>query len=199
MSKITPQRGLTLVEVLITLAIAAMIMAVLATSLAGSIRLFQKTEQKLLQEKDTPAERNFIQRLIDQRIQPDVSSPKNTQGSISEFSFYLRDHQHQLLQCEFSLIQGTGISVRLSRLSDEEILLEQTIFSEENVFQFRYFSTASGEQNFEWNPVFYPSHQLNAFGIIRAGETEPGFIFPVYAQAPIFCQFDSVIRKCRDE
>lgn len=197
------QRGFSLVEVLVAIAILAGLMTALAPTLNITARTASRIHENAQFEEDTRTTGRFLRDVISQTIwlnkegdeapiagearrlqittlDPEAKSPMT-------ISLTIEQGQPQTLTAQFA---------KSDAIDDERYI----ILSNMSNARFQYLKLNEG--NAQWRNRWHdsaPPALIRFTGNIRYGDEERAFVFevPPKSAAPLHCAFDPVSRQCR--
>lgn len=199
------EAGLTLPEMLVSVAILAAIMAAVAPSLRGTTRATLALQSSATDAEELRQGHDILQRLADTAIWGEPSVPALHNDGVSDrYRFGTYDPQGYPAIARLETHVGGGLSLSLARLeAPETVIHESLLFPSMSDISIRYFGSVDERNPPAWHQSWRrakPPQLVRVSGVAadQGQSREITFDIAMAGQAPLVCEFDPVSRLCRN-
>lgn len=194
------QRGFTLAEALVAAAVTAALAAALAPAVFGASRLVARIEAGLAREEALRRDASLLRTLAlsSMRPPPEMDGEYGLRGGARTLNF-IADPPDTLGPVWIDVqAEGNALSVRVSKLYDGPEPLAAAVLEGWSDLSFRYWGAPDSRTEPAWAETWVspkPPRLWTIEGVFEGERRRIDLLFG--AEAPVFCRFDPVIRRCR--
>ncbi len=196
------QSGLTLPEMLISIAILAMIMAAITPLLRSTNESAERVKALAALSEDQRSARQILDYLTEGAIlSEETDEPVKAKGSLRQFSFYGYDHQAwpSIITLKPNL-SNSGFNLIVERAHGApQPVYEAELLPHVSEVTFAYYGALIRNQDAKWQETWdlrRPPKLLRINGNSANGPFVMDLVMS--GQVPLVCEYDPVSRICRN-
>lgn len=200
------ERGLTLTEALVAVAILAALAAAIAPAVAGAIRSAARIARSSAESESLRETDALLRRLALGAVWPTAETradvPEGDETSLRLLTFAQADGKPAIATLE---ITGGKLKISMAPSWAPEERVETILSTGLRDLRFRYYGRETKDAPVGWRTSWHaarPPLLISLVGTRQGADRSPRQIAIdalVGGQAPIVCEYDAVSRECRGE